>query len=552
MKPIRDSFLFFLCALLYTAEVDCHVPQQNDSLHYYYLLVKQPGTRTDLHKAYVYFENRRKEHSGEKDTLNVIFCLRLIADIQNKIGFLYESEASAVEALNLLDHLKGKDTLVEPRIGIYNHLGMICRQRDEYGKALYYYDRVLNIATNENHKYTTWNNKSNVYKDQQNYTAAITGFTKLYEHALKEKDTLRMARALDNLGLVQSRVNMSEGLLNMKKALDIRRSKHHVSGIITSYLHLIEYYRDRGETEQAVAIAEEARKITDSSGNNPKWRSHILSAIIDLKNDPDILEFKRYTDSVVAADQLQRNKYVSAKYNFIAQEQKARESELQRVREKSRRIVYQFVGLFLLIIAILVVLYLRMKHRKEIQQKVNATEMRISQKMHDEVANDMYRLMTNIQTYPGIPGEILDDLEDIYTHTRDISREINTPDLNADYGEILKDLLLQFQTDKTNIVIKGLSEISWKTAREDEKYAIYKVLLELMVNMKKHSNATMVLLQFGQAGGATVVEYSDNGNGCDLQKGNGLTNAENRIKLVNGTITFVSAPKKGFKAKMVV
>ena len=70
--------------------------------------------------------------------------------------------------------------------------------------------------------------------------------------------------------------------------------------------------------------------------------------------------------------------------------------------------------------------------------------------------------------------------------------------------------------------------------------------------MRKHSNATLVALSFKQEGHRLLVNYTDNGQGCELKKENGLRNTENRIHSIDGSITFESEPQKGFKAKIVI
>ncbi|MGK0429243.1 MAG: signal transduction histidine kinase, partial [Psychroserpens sp.] len=48
------------------------------------------------------------------------------------------------------------------------------------------------------------------------------------------------------------------------------------------------------------------------------------------------------------------------------------------------------------------------------------------------------------------------------------------------------------------------------------------------------------------------INCSDNGKGCDLKKGSGLQNVENRIASIKGTITFDSELNKGFKTKITI
>ena len=66
--------------------------------------------------------------------------------------------------------------------------------------------------------------------------------------------------------------------------------------------------------------------------------------------------------------------------------------------------------------------------------------------------------------------------------------------------------------------------------------------------MRKHSEATLVVLTASQSGNKILIKYTDNGVGSDVKKNNGLQNAENRMKVIRGTITFESQINKGFSA----
>lgn len=83
---------------------------------------------------------------------------------------------------------------------------------------------------------------------------------------------------------------------------------------------------------------------------------------------------------------------------------------------------------------------------------------------------------------------------------------------------------------------------------------MYRVLQELMVNMKKHSQCTIASITFTTSNKQLQINYSDNGIGTDnlINLKNGLQNAENRILSINGTLTFDTALNKGFKVKIQI
>ncbi|MDO9136671.1 MAG: ATP-binding protein, partial [Lutibacter sp.] len=79
----------------------------------------------------------------------------------------------------------------------------------------------------------------------------------------------------------------------------------------------------------------------------------------------------------------------------------------------------------------------------------------------------------------------------------------------------------------------------------------YRILQELMVNMRKHSEASLVAITFQNIKNQFTINYSDNGIGLNLAAltfKNGLANVETRIKSINGTVTFDTALNNGFKA----
>src|SRR5690606_14673708 len=227
-------------------------------------------------------------------------------------------------------------------------------------------------------------------------------------------------------------------------------------------------------------------------------------------------------------------------------------AQLEKEEEKNQKIIFISLAIFLLLSSVFVFIALRLRHKKEKIVQLHTTEARISKKVHDEVANDVYQLMAKVQGSVGDKEALLDDLENIYNKTRDISKENSAIEIGANFSEQLKDLLLNYQSETTAIVTRNISTIEWEAIAKTKKTTIYRVLQELMTNMKKYSKATAVALTFHQEGKKIYIEYTDNGVGCTLKNKNGLQNAENRIQAIKGTITFDSEPGKGFRSKISI
>lgn len=110
-------------------------------------------------------------------------------------------------------------------------------------------------------------------------------------------------------------------------------------------------------------------------------------------------------------------------------------------------------------------------------------------------------------------------------------------------------MLFAYATNDLTINVVNNSDDFWREVSENKKGEIYIILMELMTNMKKHSQATAVNLLFQRAENSISINYHDNGIGIlkDIKKGNGLTNTETRIKNISGTLTFETTDKLGLE-----
>ena len=179
-------------------------------------------------------------------------------------------------------------------------------------------------------------------------------------------------------------------------------------------------------------------------------------------------------------------------------------------------------------------------------------ELRISQKVHDIVANGLYRLMTEIEHGAKIiKNHLLNQLEHLYEQSRDISYE-NVDTGNVNFSDKISTLLTDFAAPTLKVAVVGNALDVWEKVSTQTRQEIIPILQELMVNMKKHSRATSVAILFSQENQYLRIDYTDNGIGIssDVSFGNGLTNTGNRIKGIGGTITFDTQREKGTKINL--
>jgi signal transduction histidine kinase len=186
--------------------------------------------------------------------------------------------------------------------------------------------------------------------------------------------------------------------------------------------------------------------------------------------------------------------------------------------------------------------YRKRKQRLQWEKEMAIREERlqISQRVHDVVANGIYRVMTKIEHGGSVDrGDLLDELEPLYNQSRDISYE-PAGSVADDFHTVISSLVTPYGTEDRKVVTMGKDEIRWTAVGARTKEALRPILQELMVNMDKHSQAHNVLVRFEQEGERLTLCYQDDGVGfpADLYFGNGLTNTGNRILGIGGEITF--------------
>tara|TARA_R100001369_G_scaffold24665_3_gene45292 strand:- start:986 stop:2611 length:1626 start_codon:yes stop_codon:yes gene_type:complete len=522
-----------------------------DSLTYYRNLALQPQNPNDLFNAFRYFDTNYSNAVEQNDSDAVINSLYYKASIEYKQGMYDDSEETAVKAISVLDNIDYSHQRMEFRKSLYNLLGMVYSEKMNKSKVLELYGKSFEIAENTNDSIIIHNNISLVYKDNGDFEKAKNELLKAYKKIPRNKDPLITALIWDNLGFIYSELNDKRSLPLMMKALELRESVNATFKIHTSYKHLAKHFNKTNNSTKANQYANMAYTLANEL-NSPSYRLDALSLLVDLKNYEFVDEFKSLSDSLVLTKKQNQNKFMLFKYDDSVSKRIALESQLDEEEQRNLKLIYLSTAIIILLFAILLYSIQKSKHKKEKLQQVFDTESRISKQIHDEVANDVFQVMIKLENENQEHEGLINELHSLYHRTRDISQEHSA--INTDYPFVdhLSELIESFNDTYTSVIIKGISEIAWNNISELNRITIYKVVQELLINMKKHSQATLVVILFKKENKNIQINYSDNGIGSELKKHTGLQNTENRILSINGTITFETHPNKGFKAKIRV
>lgn len=524
MKNIKKSFLFFI-----------------------YLINFQFCYSQEKINDYIKYKQKKEESLIKKDTAKAIYYFYQMAKIEKDLGLNAESEQTAIRALNLQNKIKNKSC----EVSLNNLLGMNNRALKNYDNALFYYKKLKGLVKKDYEKMALYNNLGIIFLYQKKYDEAIIEFKRGLDLSYKLKDSLKIAKSLDNLGFTQSKLELNEeGYFNMIKALSVRKKIDTLPVFYPSYMHLFEFYSDRNDTLRALEYVNKSYNLAKKI-KNPGHRLNALSNFVKLKQSNYFFEYNNLRDSIEAVEEEKKRQFISVKYNYYEQEKLAKEEELKREKAESLKIIYQIIGLFVILLSIAIYFFYREKYKKKVIEQVIATEGKISKTIHDVIANDVYQVMAKFQSNLSTKEELLDDLEKVYDSARDISRDNYIIDEIMNYEEILHDLFSSYKNEEVTVVTKNLQKINWTKFSVQKKNMMYRVAKEIMTNMRKYSEANLVTIGFEQKN-KIHISYKDNGVGSVLSKKNGLLNAENRIKSVGGKIIFNSEPGKGFTIKIIV
>ncbi|WP_271783212.1 ATP-binding protein [Aquimarina algiphila] len=510
-----------------------------------------------LVEAFKYYNEAFRISRIINDSIKAGKNLLQMANIQSSLGDYSGSKTTAIDGVRYMENTSDIRNLA----GLYHIISVANRVQKNYNEALKYNNKALIVDTNFNRKQLLKNTKANILADQGNYSEAISILSELVSDTLIKKNKIEYARVLGNLGYVQwlnNKENESSEKL-LVKSLKIRKDINDIGGLISINIYLTKYYLKKDKT-QALEYAEVAY-------DNAKKRHSLtlilesLEFIFELRGSTNE-EAKIYSqihNELEEANQSNREIYAVTKYendnltneNLILKAQKAQQ-ESETARQRSQKIMYLLGTVILALSGGFVFYLLQQRYKREKIREVYDAETRISKKLHDELANDVYNVMVQIQNEQNSP-DVLDKLEEIYNTTRDISREHNSFTTGENYAAELTNMLSGFSSNETKIIIKDIEDVNWEAVDPEKKIIVHRTLQELMINMKKHSEAGLVAVTFKKTLKNVGITYADNGIGVsenEIIHSNGLRNAENRIKTIGGSFIFDSEKGKGFRARI--
>lgn len=517
-----------------------------------------------------------------------------IAVVQKNEKDFTGSEVTSIESLTLLNELKQTDEVKRYRSYVYNNLGLLFGELDQFDESISYHKQAIelkeeyNLSDNYNINVSK-NNLALSYKKSGNYELALNYYLEiLSDKNLRSKYPNFYALVLDSFAHTKYLSGDFDGLPGLYfkslKVADSINSKGGYNSIIINQ-HLAQYYHNSNNRDSAKFYAYKAKSISEKYSNDELLTSMILLSKVengDLAAE-HLRDYVKLSDSLQKAERAIRNKFARIRFET----KKIEEENVRIARERMWLIIISVILLIggLLIYVIITqraknkelqlskkqqeaneeIYNLMLNQHENIEEARTLEKKRISEELHDGVLGrlfgtrlslDSLNMNTSVEAIK-TRSQYIDELKTIEEDIRKVSHELNTDFVSGSgFIDIIKTLI------ETQTEIYGLEyglqyneAINWDVVSNKCKIHIYRIVQESLHNIYKHAEATKVEIQFLIKNDQIVLEIQDNGIGFDVNKaksGIGLKNMNSRIEEINGNIYINSQINKGTKVNIEI
>ncbi|WP_459209875.1 tetratricopeptide repeat-containing sensor histidine kinase [Aquimarina rhabdastrellae] len=541
--------------------------------------------------AYFYFSKAEKIFNKvDPNSLKHGRVLMQMGQIQREFKDYVGSESNIIKALKCFENVSNKRYL---RL-CYNVLGISQRALERYDIAIDYYQKSKEyIDKSEKGKYQLallHNNIGNVLKEQQKYNAAIEYYNKALTYdSLATKYPKFYARVLDNKAYIRFLYNDSTGLeASFLKPLMIRKQEKDDDGIITSNIHLAEYYQKRGNLEKSYIYAQEAKEKASQLNQKADVLESLLvlsqvspsqeglvyaQEYIDLSNE--IQQQERVSRDKFArirfeTDRIEdENKIISRKneilgisilaisavflfiYIIFKQKQSNKELEFAKSQQESNEEIYR----------------LMLSQQTKLEEGRQMEQKRMSEELHDGVLGRLFGVRLSLDGlnqqrqgdgFSEIRHKYIAELKAIEKEIRLISHDLGTDTLLTDVAfiDVIKDFITEQCTiHKLDYSFRSDIDIDWEEIPDNKKVNLFRIIQESLQNIFKHAKADSIKVNFVQNDENIILTIIDDGIGFKsnkVKKGIGIKNITSRVQQMNGRVEFLSNIEAGTKVSISV
>lgn len=498
--------------------------------------------KNESDSAFFYLNKGRELFLKRNDSFGLGKSFVNMAIIQESEGDNFGSIETSLQASKFFNE---KDSAhYEILFSNYNNLGVASNNLKNYKDAKRFYDKAFLFTKDPIDKMALANNIAIVYHNEKHFDKAV----KIYEKLIDSVGSKSEFYPKLLLNYTRSKWFQNPNYNPVKNYLRAEKLSDSLNDDWTkdaSYAYLSAYYLDKN-TDSAKSYSEKMLLLAKDL-KYPVDQLEALQNLIRISDGPHSQKyFDAYShiqDSLVNAQNKAKNQF--ALIRFESEEAKAenllwqKEHEAHEFQVERQKFTIWAIIFFTSVVSVFIFIWIRRRRRRLITEANNQLQeqrLDFSKKVHDVVANGIYEVMSTIENQNDIPKEkILDKLELMYEKSRNLSYDNN---LQQEFNERISGLISSFDNGETKFIIIGNDLDFWSGINQFSQDELFQIIRELLVNMKKHSQATQVILRFIKDSNSHEIKYLDNGIGLpqSFMEKNGFNNMRSRLKEINGKL----------------
>lgn len=537
--------------------------------------------------AIYYGETALKKFKDTKNYNSIITLYNNLSRAYNDKGQYENAIRNRITGLKLAENQKFENWIGTFYIGLsYDY-----HDFEDYPKGIYYGKKAIHFFLNkkgaEAKDIRSSFNATAINYDDWNKPEQALFYHKQNLKYIKGKDTLLLHSTFNNIGntlLKQKKFEEAKKwLLRSVKIIDFRvknnDSLYTDYSYATSYTNLATIATELNQYEEAKKYFDLAFKYSKKSETAEKLRDYYQQKIIFNKKYNKLSEaieeqenYIKLRDSIYTAEKNKTIAELETKY----QTEKKEKQILQHQAEVKQKNTWLLLISSFVIIGLILFRNFRAKAKLQKEQlelenklleeqsnyKIQEQRLEISRELHDNVGSQLTFIISildnlknssvqfddaidkKINTLTNFANKSISELRDTIWVLN--SKQLRLSELKSrmlnfikDAGESVDTIRFQFGFDIHNDV-----QLSSKQAIN-----LYRILQEIVNNAIKHANAKDISVSISQIENELQIKISDNGIGFDYEskkkKSFGLTNIQNRIQEINGSLQVVSNEEKG-------
>jgi two-component system, NarL family, sensor histidine kinase LiaS len=348
---------------------------------------------------------------------------------------------------------------------------------------------------------------------------------------------------------------------NLEKAIRYIKKSGNEAGLAGPYGELGYLFAVKKEYNQAIIYGVKSLKIAQKANvlEDTYWAYEALYlGHKGLKNDKEALfyheEMLKTKTKLLETDTKQQIENYKKRYENEKQIQR-QSIENQILTNKNQQTnLYYLIGLSLMFLILAIVLWRHnrrlIKKNAEIEEahfRGQKTERkRVAEELHDNLGSQLSAMRWSIlamdkkqfnQTEQEIYDNILEMVDESYKQVRNLSHNLLPALLETEGLEKTLEKLIKKLNKNEQIHFELITENFPKQLDKKIEFELYSILLELINNIIKHSQASKATISIAENNNQIQIQVNDNGKGyteSDLHNGQGLLNIQKRVQQFNG------------------